>query len=413
MRPLRTARAHLALASFVVAAACAPRWQAPALVDARKVARALHDPAELGPAFDAAAVPNFPAPDTIRPCCAFGQDLKARLGPVPVPFYENENILGVDEIGPHSYDRGGLARERNGLVYTCRGGFIDIAHIRDNADRTLWLALQFVRALPGPIALDLPEEGTLRRVTVAALPPELLARHGRWHVAIALASWTSYQLSAWHEIVTWYGWESVKGFPEKLSAFSPEDMYSNALGIDLAAGIVEDLEIRSREQYDQSMTAWIREALRRLVVVPKPQARQAMRAVDGVWWDSSKRLPDWKLLTRRALDIATTVRPWIVADALPDAGPAVAHMCDGRPPPLPLRIPDELGERPIAELVEIRLEFSRWIPARFPLPAQRGDAVTVADFPEILADIRREGERELGPGFDAPTAEPAEAAVKP
>jgi hypothetical protein len=389
---------------LLLAAACAPRWRAPALVDARKVARALHDPVALGPAFDPTTVPQFAAPSKLRPCCAFGQDLKARVGPVPVPIYENENIISIDDIGPHGYDKGGAAPERDGLVYTCRGGFIDIAHVREHADRTLWLALQIVRALPDGVTLELPDEGTQRRVVVAPLPPGLLERHGRWQVAIALASWAGYQLSIWHEVVTWYGWQSVPGFPEKLSAFSPEDTYSNVLGINIAAGIVEDLEIRSREQYDRSVDAWLREALRRLGAVPKPQARAAMAAVDGLWWDSSKRLPDWKLITRRALDIATTVKPWIVADSVPAerASPEVRTMCEGKPPPLPLRVPAQLGEQAIGDLVTVRFEFSRWLPGRFPLPAGKGATVTQADFPAIVADIRDEGERELGEDFDVP-----------
>jgi Protein of unknown function (DUF4056) len=35
----------------------------------------------------------------------------------------------------------------------------------------------------------------------------------------------------WHEIAIWYGWANVPMFSERPSAFSPEDMYSNLLGI--------------------------------------------------------------------------------------------------------------------------------------------------------------------------------------
>lgn len=390
---------------LLLSAACAPRWQAPALVDARKVARALHDPVSLDTGFDPASVPMFPAPSRLRPCCAFGQDLKASLGPVPVPIYENENVIALADIGPHGYDRGGAAPERDGLVYTCRGGFIDIAHVRENADRTLWLALRIVRALPDGVTLELPEEGTQRRVVVAPLPRGLLTQHGRWHAAIALASWANYQLSIWHEVVTWYGWQSTPGFPEKLSAFSPEDAYSNVLGTNIAAGIVEDLEIRSREQYDRSVDAWLREALRRLGAVPKQQARAAMAAVDGLWWDSSKRLPDWTLILRRAPVIDATVEPWLVADALPQATKEVREMCEDAPPPLPLRVPDKLGEHAIEDLVTVRFEFSRWLPDRFPVPAEKGATVTQADFPAIVAAVRSEGRRDLGEDFDVPRAE--------
>ncbi len=400
------ARAGLVLASIVaLGPACAPRWNSTLLANPRQVALALNDPAEI-PAerFDPAKVPVFDAPKKLRPCCAFGQDLKAKVGAVPVPFYEQANVLSPNEVGPHGYDKGDLTRERNGLVYTCRGGFIDIAHVRDNADRTIFLALKIARALPGGVTIEFPEEGTLRRVILKPLPEGLLARHGRWGVATALASWANYELSNWHEIITWYGFESIKGIPERLSAFSPEDVYSNALGINLAVGIITNREMGSREQYEQSMEAWLGEALRRLGAVPKAQARLAMTAVDGLWWDSSKRVPDWRLVTRRCLAMASPISPWIVADAVTDgpAAPALEQMCKDQPPPLPLVIRDQLGDLKIADIVTVQLEFTDWIPDHFPLPATKGSTVTQADFPAIVEQIQREGAKDLGPHFDQP-----------
>lgn len=393
-------------ALLVLAPACAPRWQSALGANSRQVALALNDPAEI-PAerFDPADVPDFPAPKKLRPCCAFGQDLKAKLGPVPVPFFEQANVFGPDDLGPHGYDKGDLTREHNGLVYTCRGGFIDIAHVRDNADRTIFLTMQIARALPGGATIEFPEEGTLRRVILKPVPPELLARYGRWGVATALASWANFQLSTWHEIITWYGWESIKGIPEKLSAFSPEDVYSNALGINIAVGIITNRETRSRQQYEESMEAWLSEALRRLGAVPKAQARLAMRAVDGLWWDSSKRVPEWNLVTRRFVAMSSPIAPWIVADAVKTGpgAPALAKMCKDQPAPLPLVIRDKLGDLEIAALVTVQLEFKAWVPEQFPVPAAKGQAVTQADFPAILEDIRRQGAAQLGPHFDSPT----------
>ena len=388
----------------LLAPACAPKWHSATLVDSRAVAKALHDPVELSTPFDPAAVPDFQAPRKVRPCCAFGVDLKAKVGPVPVPLYENENIVSPAEIGPHGYDKGELTRENNGLVYTCRGGFIDLAHVRDTADSTLFLAMQIARALPGPITIQIPDQGTKRRILIKPLPEGLLARHGRWTTAVALASFIAYDLSIWHEVVTWYGWESTLGISEKLSAFSPEDLYSNILGINLAAGIILEREASSREQYDQTMELWLREAMRRLGGVDKEQGRRAMKAVDGLWWDSKKLLPDWKLVTRRDLHIETPVPPWIVEKSASAADPAGTQMCAGQPPPLPLEIEDKIGGTKIEDLVEIHFEFSDWIPKEFPLPAARGQAVQRSDIPKIVEDIRRQGAQEFGPDFDQPKA---------
>jgi hypothetical protein len=416
-------RSALLLGSLaLLGTACAPKWHSATLVDARAVARALHDPVVLATPFDPAAVPEFDPPKKVRPCCAFGVDLKASVGPVPVPLYENENMVSPEKIGPHGYDKGELTKENNGLVYTCRGGFIDLAHVRDTGDNTLYLSMQIARGLPGGITIQLPDQGTKRRVMIKPLPEGLLARHGRWNIAAALASYIAYDLSIWHEVVTWYGWESTLGISEKLSAFSPEDTYSNVLGINIVAGIVLEREAGSREQYDQSMQVWIREALRRLGAVKEAQGRQAMKAVDGLWWDSSKRLPDWKLVTRRDLHTEPRVTPWIVEDSLPadKLTPEIKQMCEGQPPPLALVIEDKIGNTKIEDLVEIQFEFDEWIPRDFPLPAAKGQSVQRTDIPRIVEDIRQKAAKDLGPGFDQPKAgtieakgEPAEAKADP
>jgi hypothetical protein len=392
---------------MLVTAACVTTWDSRVRVDPRWVARALNDTAELpGEGFNPQSVPEFGPPIGIRPCCLFGMDLEVKVGALPVPGYKIGNIKGRQELGPHGYDKGNLKAENNGLVYTCRGGFIDVAHIRDNADRTLYLAMQFARWLPAGFTVHLPEEGAVRAVVVKPLPAGLLSRHGRWQVAVTLAQWVNFQLSIWHEIATWYGWESIKGFSERSSAFSPEDLYSNVVGQKLAAGIVEHREGESRTDYDHAMDAWIQEALLRLGAVPQAEGRSAMRAVDGIIWDSHQRVPDNKLVIRRNLNIGSPQRGWLVADVVP-AGPVrdeLARMCRLQPPPLPLQVPAQLGDTKIEDLATVEFTFSGWIPERFPLPARKGDRLTQAQFPAIMSDIRAQGQKELGPDFDSASA---------
>lgn len=396
-------RAAVVTLTLGLLTACTPSWKRSTLVDPRAVAQALGDPYDVdAPPFDPDAVPKFDAPSKLRPCCAFGHDLKVELGKLPIPLVRVPNIVGVDDLGPHGYGAGALAGEKNGLVYTCRGGFIDIAHVRDNADRALYLALQIARALPDGVTVEMPHEGTTRTIVVAPLPDGLLARHGRWQVAAALAAYANHQLSNWHEVVTWYGFESTPGVSERLSAFSPEDIYSNTLGTRLALGIVLHKEMRSRDEYDVAIQAWMREALRRLGAVARPAAEAAMTAVDGLWWDSSKRVPEFTLVTRRYLEISTPVAPWLVTDVKPDDR-ALKTMCADQPPPLALDLPDRLGGHALADLVTVRFGFDKWTPGDFPVPAAKGDTVTVTDFPAILKAIHAQGTRDLGPDFDKPT----------
>ena len=77
-------------------------------------------------------VPVVPVRRRLRPCCGFGSSLRVRVGAVNIPGVSIGNIRSADDIGRHTYDAGRSAQdqiagsERNGLVYTCRGGFIDI-----------------------------------------------------------------------------------------------------------------------------------------------------------------------------------------------------------------------------------------------------------------------------------------------
>lgn len=66
--------------------------------------------ADLSPQTTETAAQAFPvadkvgAPDGLRPCCAFGYDLQAKLGPVPVPFYTIGNVLTAGDLGEHVYN---------------------------------------------------------------------------------------------------------------------------------------------------------------------------------------------------------------------------------------------------------------------------------------------------------------------
>lgn len=419
MKAVTLACAALGLA---LSAGCrGANWQAgpAALTMGRQVGAALDDPVPDAGAepFDPRAVPRFDGPKKLRPCCAFGMDLGVKLGAVPVPGYEIGNLLSVEDIGPHEYnngtltvqpgsDRGPVILEKNGLVYTCRGGFIDLAHIRDNADLALFLSWGIMPLLPGGGAVDLPSsDGARRRVVIKAVPRALLERYGRARVATVLAEWAALRLSVWHEIATWYGYETVAGISERESAFTPEDLYSNLLGIKLSVGIFRSGGARSRDAYNHAMDDWIKAALTRLVPLPKEVGRQAMQALDGLWWDSKRRVPEFELVTRRSLDHQPPLRPWRVGDAMAEERvPAAVRVgCAKAPPPLSLDDEDRLGGSAVAEIVSVELLLEEgWKPQSFPLPEGHSRPLTPADFPTIIEAIRKEGRSSLGPRFDQP-----------
>ena len=198
------------------------------------VAAALGDTnQESSAGLEATDIPEIAYPRALRSCCAFGGDLKVAVGKVPVPGVEIGNLLDPGDVGSHRYDnwylsiqrsdpRGIVDNEHNGLIYTCRGGFIDLAHVRDNADNTLALAAAIGRSLEKGGTIEVPPQCAAMRVRLRPITAEAIRKYGRMQLAVALAEWLAYQLSIWHEIATFYGYASLSQWPEKISAFSPE-----------------------------------------------------------------------------------------------------------------------------------------------------------------------------------------------
>jgi len=73
-------------------------------------------------------------------------------------------------------------------------------------------------------------------------------------VTTSLAEWLSVQASIWHEITTWYGWSSTR-FSKRPSGFSPEDLYSNLVGVKITGAIVREIRFQCFES-EIGMTGW-------------------------------------------------------------------------------------------------------------------------------------------------------------
>ena len=360
-------------------------------------------------------VPEIPVRRRLRPCCAYGSEIRARLGPIPVPGYRIPNVLGPEDLGPHKYDSGlvvwkregrdeiQLNRERNGLVYTCQGGFIDTAHVRDYVDWALWIASRLAILSETGGSIELPQEGGARRILVTPPPPETFDRFGLRRPAVEAAIWTAFQLSVWHEIATWYGWASVPGFSERASAFSPEDLYSNVVGAKLLAGVVLRHATASENVFNESVDQWLAEVLRVFGAVPRELGVELVEAVDGTWWDSSRRVPDPRLVLRRHMDFASPVRPWQVPESLLSEAlrAKLDAACPGGRDALPLPYPEALDGDPIRNHVTLEIEPDAELARREPF-LSLGATITQDDFPAIVESIRAKNGAEFGPGTDAP-----------
>lgn len=383
---------------------------------------------ELDAAFfaglDSKKVADLPEPTSLRPCCVFGKDVGAEVRSRAVPGYEIRNILDIDSLGQHQYNkgvvalepRGGeriLSNETSGILYTCRGGFIDIAHVRDNADRTLYLVSQIGRIAAAGGSFPITGEGATRRIVVNKVDPRLVRAYGLREVVTSLAEWVDYQTSIWHEIATWYEWSSTP-FSEKPSAFSPDDLYSNLIGARIAGTIVRRAGATSEIEYNRSVTLLLRDALIKLGPLPEAATTRAFDYVDGIWWDSTKRVPNNQLVRHRNFTIGPKLYPWKLADAgvsvaLRAAQREFDQYCKSDWTPLGLTVPERLGGVSFKQMATLEIQpDDALIKKGFPFPRTDRGTVTQEDFPFIISAIERTAEAELGKGVGSPAARPGE-----
>lgn len=320
----------------------------------------------------------LPQPDGLRPCCAFGYSLKVKLFGMPVPWYQVDNVVAPTDTGKHHFNPGvmdmlstlsGLNSEHNGLVYTRRGGFIDLAHLRDSADNTIWLFSHIWPRIGQATTLKLGDELGEREIQLFSYPPPASATE-RYRLAVFLAAHLAFELAAWHEVAQWYGFESVKGFSEGVSAFSPEDLYSNQLGARVAIDLLNAGGGASLSRYQYAMRTMIPQALEQLEAEPPAATRFHFDMLDRLWWNSACRLPDKFLLRYRNYDVSER--------RLPSRAPESV-------PPLWLTLPDRFNGVELSHFGRLEIRPGRSM-ARLPAPVSR---YLFSDFPALAREAKK------------------------
>lgn len=207
----------------------------------------------------------------------------------------------------------------------------------------------------------------------------------------------------WHELASWFGHEVLPGYSERVSTFSPEDMYSNALGIRLGAAVAREGGLLSRANYDALTEAWLGSMLGLLVPLDVQSARATMTQLDGRWWTSKRSLPDVRLVTRRAMPTGLVLQPWRLEDAFaPGASPPPPAACAERPPALQLTVPDRLGDFVISQAVEVIWKPGPWKGSGIPWPSSQKKEIRAEDLPQLISVVHDELEATLGKGFERP-----------
>jgi len=323
---------------------------------------------------------------------AFGGCIGAprpRMGCLPTNTFAI-TFLNPENLGPHSYGHLLAMFEGDGIVYTCRGGSIDITHLRWNADYTRYIINRTRKTLLKKgkgFSFNMAFEPSTHQVRFT-YPQNWddLSEEDREkiadEVAFAVGPYVAYGATMWHEILTWFGTHYMLVEPEFNSAFSWEDSYSNVLGTHIAVKAMRDKE----HSYDKAMTIALDEELAMLGVQPRSTAMAAAASVKGKWYKGYLKVDTIMRNFDMGLDDGL-VSPVIIPD--------VAE-CSGEPVDYPAPNVDILDRYGLTMTYEIKPNvLEQWkifkvIGANRVYPAQH--------YPVIMAHITRQA-AELGNSF--------------
>jgi hypothetical protein len=328
--------------------------------------------------------------------CGGPQTPPTRYGSLPYPGpFTFHALADPADLGTHRYGGWSLEETGRGLIYTERGGFIDVAHVRITVDWT-WFYYQHLHAAMEQRQenLDLPmNKGSRLRVKLrypdgwddfdAAERPQVLQQ-----LALRMSQELAWILGAWHEIASWYGYSRLIIASERASAFTHDDTFSHLIGLYVAEQAINHPE----SDFEQAVTAALDAMLRELGAVGSEQTDEMVQRVRGLWWDDRGAI-------RRYLELSldgSPQRPWLAP--LEPGGPGRL----GEPFELP-RL-GVIAGHDFGGFYEVRI-------APFILQGPQIRAVADANgstidpfvhFPPIMEAIREELLLEYGPDADQP-----------
>jgi hypothetical protein len=261
-------------------------------------------------------------------------------------------IFGTPFLGPNLGTHGYRYRpsEKDGIVYTCRAGHVDIAHLRIAADWTAHLTARTYRHLmkndPGfsyKLAVDRSREYVQLTYPAnwSSLPEPQRSEIAR-EIALAVGPYLTYTMTTWHEILTWFGFKCV-GLPNEFpSAFSWEDSFSNLLGTVVAVQALQDTE----HPFNEAMGIALDREMQKLGIQPAGVAKQASESVKGTWYTGN--LVMFVTMKKRNFDIG-------LGDGMvtPSLIPSVPQCPDAEPLSYPAPSLDVLAKHGFAMTLEI------------------------------------------------------------
>jgi hypothetical protein len=301
-----------------------------------------------------------------------------------------------DRLGKHKYKKS--LTETNGLVYTCKGGFIDVGHMREAADRTAYLArLTFKNIMQGQKSFSFRVIEPSKYLVTIKYPedwndlPKKQKAVVATDVSIKLGQYFAQTSTIWHEILTWFGFTSMAVFSEHISSFSWEDNYSDLLGTCLAEQAMRYTEYK----FEDAMTMLIAEEMERLNIQPAIITQMAVEKVKGKWYTGGMYF--FVSMNKRNFDTGWDdgfITPWLVPDICPDTEPVLC-------PSPNLDFLCGYGFSVELEIEPVELEKSKILHIIYPNHEKK--RVRPADhFGVIIEYIIKQAKERYGPQVDVP-----------
>ncbi|MHC4553587.1 MAG: DUF4056 domain-containing protein [Planctomycetota bacterium] len=306
------------------------------------------------------------------------------------------DYLNPDDLGQHCYRR--CKKEKLGMVYTSKGGFLDIGHVREGADRTRYLIeMVYQNLLQSSTSFQFDVIEPSQYEVVVTYPDDWEDRSESEQaeiareVSIQYGQYLGHQTLIWHELLTWFGYASTGLFPEHISSFSWEDTFSDVIGTCLAVEA-----IRSGGDYDEEMTRLLSEKVAQLQGEPSEVGEEAEDLIKNKWYTGGEYF--FVNMKKRNFDVGYedgTVTPWLVPDLFSEAEPL----------PCPVPTADCLSEYGFN--MTVQLDPKAWekykIYKALGLDVWNDKMQLDVHFPQLLDYIKQQAKEKHGQDVDKPT----------
>jgi hypothetical protein len=237
----------------------------------------------------------------------------------PVPIFPITKFIKPNKFGQQSYGKPNRRLEKNGSLYTCRGGFIDFSHMRAAIDWTVYLTFKLIVdsndfQLPweaGTLDLHFKNKDNLTLDDIASMAQKI-----------------AFERLTWHEVASWHYHRPYHKTTEQQSTFTPEDTYSNMLGTAIGKNVaLRLLSDTSNLSYSEIAAEEIEKYISSLQpLLTKQESKWAYDIVDlnkqhklpecqrnnDVWYDSKIVFHDERYVFKRYTNIGPDIDPWLV-----------------------------------------------------------------------------------------------------